>query len=43
MAYWSKPDEYLWTKGLEGNVTRNKLWIALNDAGGITIMYPEDY
>lgn len=34
--------ESLWTKGLEGNVTGKELWMALNDLGGLTIMFPED-
>ncbi len=37
------PEEYLWTEGLEGNLTGKDLWIARNDAGGFTIMFPEDY
>ena len=37
------PEEYLWTKGLEGNLTGKSLWIARNDLGGFTIMFPEDY
>lgn len=37
------PEEYLWTKGLEDNLTGKDLWIARNDLGGFTIMFPEDY
>lgn len=37
-------DEYLVTSNvLDGNITGKKLWIALNEFGGITIMFPEDY
>lgn len=35
--------EHLWTKGLEGNVTGQDVWIARNERGGITLMFPEDY
>ena len=28
---------------LDGNLTRQKLWFAINDIGGITIMFPSDY
>ncbi len=37
------PNEYLVTKGLEGNVTGKDLWVAMNEYGGLTIMFPEDY
>lgn len=33
----------IWTKGLKGNVTGRDIWIGLNDIGGITLMFPEDY
>lgn len=36
-------DEYLWTKGLEGNVTNGEVWIARNGSKGITLMRPSDY
>ena len=39
----AKPNDHLWTKGLEGNVTGKDVWIALNERGGITLMFPEDY
>ena len=39
----AKPDGSPWTKGLEGNVTNGKVWIGLNDKGGLTLMRPEDY
>lgn len=38
-----KPDEYLITKGLEGNVTGRDVWIAKNESGGWTIMFPDEY
>lgn len=28
---------------LDGNLTKRALWFALNELGGITIMFPEDY
>jgi hypothetical protein len=34
------PNEYLWTKGLEGNVTGQTVWIGMNEKGGITLMFP---
>ena len=37
------PDEYLWTKGLEGNATGERVWIARNEVGGITLMFPREY
>lgn len=37
------PNEYLVTEGLEGNITGKTLWVAANEVGGLTIMYPEDY
>ncbi len=37
------PEEYLWTEGLEGNVTGKKLWLSINEFSGLTIMFPEDY
>ena len=37
------PTDHLWTKGLEGNVTGKTVWIGLNELGGITLMFPEDY
>jgi hypothetical protein len=36
------PNEYLWTKGLEGNVTGQTVWIGMNEKGGITLMFPEE-
>jgi hypothetical protein len=36
-------DEYLWSKGLEGNVTGGDVWITLNDKGGLTLMRPSDW
>lgn len=33
----------LHTKGLEGNITGRELWIASNELGGYTILFPEDY
>jgi hypothetical protein len=39
----SKRKDHLWTEGLEGNLTGKMLWIAANDQGGLTIMFPEDY
>ena len=30
------------TKGLEGNVTGQDVWIARNDRGGLTLMFPSD-
>ena len=37
------PDEMLWTRGLEGNLTgRDDVWMELNDIGGFTMMFPED-
>ena len=30
------------TKGLEGNVTGQEVWIARNDRGGLTLMFPSD-
>ena len=36
------PDEYMVTEGLEGNITGKTLWVAMNEVGGLTIMYPED-
>ncbi len=43
MVCRSDPDEHLWTKGLEGNVTGREVWVSLNESGGITLMFPEDY
>jgi len=43
MVAQAKPDDYLWTDGLEGNVTGSKVWVQLNEKGGLTIMFPEDY
>ncbi|UCC28723.1 MAG: hypothetical protein JSU86_11030 [Phycisphaerales bacterium] len=37
------PDEWLYTKGLQGDLTSKTLWIARNELGGLTIMFPEDY
>ena len=37
------PKEHLWTKGLEGNVTGREVWVAKNESGGLTLMFPEDY
>ena len=37
------PDETLWTKGLEGNVSGQDVWIAKNGIKGITLMFPSDY
>jgi len=37
------PSEYLWTKGMEGNVTGQTVWLQLNDAGGFTVMFPHEY
>ena len=39
----ANPNDHLWTNGLEGNVTGRDVWIALNERGGITLMFPEDY
>ncbi|MCH7720389.1 MAG: hypothetical protein IH988_05290 [Planctomycetes bacterium] len=36
-------EEHLWTDGLEGNVTGKTIWIARNELGGLTLMFPEDY
>ena len=36
-------DEHLWTEGLEGNLTGETIWVARNDLGGLTLMFPEDY
>lgn len=38
-----RPNDHLWTAGLEGNVTGRDVWIGLNERGGITLMFPEDY
>ena len=38
-----RPDDHLWTMGLEGNLTGKTLWIGLNELGGLTLMFPEDY
>jgi hypothetical protein len=43
MIIRANPDDYLWTNGLDGNLTGRELWIALNDIGGFTLMFPEDY
>ncbi len=43
MVIQGRPDDHLWTEGLEGNLTGSTLWIARNDLGGFTIMFPEDY
>ena len=43
MIIKGRPDDHLWTEGLEGNLTGKTLWIARNDVGGFTIMFPEDY
>ena len=36
-------EERLFTKGLEGNVTGQDLWIGRNGMAGFTIMFPSDY
>ena len=28
---------------LDGNLTGQRLWFAVNDCGGITVMFPDDY
>lgn len=43
MIIQGRPDDHLWTEGLEGNLTGSTLGIARNDLGGFTIMFPEDY
>ncbi len=43
MVCRANPNDHLWTNGLEGNVTGKDVWIALNERGGITLMFPEDY
>ena len=35
--------EHLFTKGLEGNVTGQTLWIGRNGMNGFTIMLPNEY
>ena len=35
--------EHLWTEGLDGNVTGETVWIARNDLGGCTLMFPREY
>ncbi len=35
--------DHLHTKGLEGNVTGQAVWIGANDLGAYTLMFPEDY
>ena len=37
------PNEYLWTKGLEGNASGQEVWVAKNGMGGFTVMFPSDY
>ena len=37
------PNEYLWTKGLEGNASGQDVWVAKNGMGGFTLMFPSDY
>lgn len=39
----SKPSDHLWTDGLVGNITGELVWVARNEKGGITVMFPEDY
>ena len=36
-------EEHLWTDGLEGNVTGKTIWMARNELGGLTLMFPQDY
>ena len=38
-----KPDDRLWTDGLFGNVTGRDVWIARNELGGLTLMFPDEY
>ncbi len=42
MIVRAKPDDYIWTKGLEGNVTNVTVWIGRNEKGGLTLMLPEE-
>lgn len=38
------PNENLYCgDALDGNLTGKPLWFGLNDVGGITVMFPEDY
>ncbi|MCK4601055.1 MAG: hypothetical protein KAU28_01225 [Phycisphaerae bacterium] len=39
----ARPNDHLWTKGLDGNVTGKTVWISRNERGGLTLMFPEDY
>jgi len=42
MIVKANPDDYLWTDGLEGNVTGKMVWIGGNSSGGLTLMFPEE-
>ena len=35
--------DHLYTKGLEGNVTGQRVWIGQNGMGGFTLLFPEEY
>lgn len=39
----AKPNDHMWTKGLEGNVTGQTVWIAENEFGSLTLMFLEEY
>lgn len=38
-----KRRDHLHTKGLEGNVTGKTVWIAENDLGAYTLLFPDEY
>lgn len=35
--------DHLHTRGLEGNVTGEAIWIGVNEKGGYTLMFPSEY
>ena len=35
--------ETMITEGMEGNITGETVWIAMNETGGWTVMFPSDY